>query len=197
MNYLIKILFVVTCILQATTIYGQRILNQYDEQGNKHGQWVEDANITGITGRKCIYNYNHGKKEGVFYIYDYGYLSYVGEYEDDKDVFFSSFDRGVLMYDFYDFEYGNMQIGQLHFIGRCKSRSYHPNGVIAKQIIIYFHEEGPEMDTAYYPETRYYDENGYLYKVEYRSDDDHVLSKAPEVWYYDKAGNITKKESKK
>ena len=66
MNYLIKILFVVTCILQATTIYGQSILNQYDEQGNKHGQWVEDANITGITGRKSICNYNHGKKEGYF-----------------------------------------------------------------------------------------------------------------------------------
>ena len=156
-------------------------------------QWIEDD----IVGRKSIYNYNHDKKEGLSYVYDYGNLSYVGEYDDDKLVSFSFFYRGVLMYDFYDFEYGNMQIGQLHFIGRCKSRSYHPNGVIAKQIIIYFHEEGPEMDTAYYPETRYYDENGYLYKVEYRSVDDHVLSKAPEVWYYDKAGNITKKESKK
>lgn len=197
MNYLIKILFVVTCILQATTIYGQSILNQYDEQGNKHGQWVEDANITGITGRKSICNYNHGKKEGVFYIYDYGYLSYVGEYEDDKNVSFSSFNRGVLMCDYYDFEYGNMQIGQLQFIGRCKCRTYHPNGVIAQQIIIYFDEGGPEMDTAYDPEIRYYDENGYLYKVKYQSVDDYVLSKASEVWYYDKAGNITKKESKK
>ena len=101
------------------------------------------------------------------------------------------------MCDFYDFEYGNMQIGQLQFIGRCKCRTYHPNGVIAKQIIIYFDEEGPEMDTAYYPEIRYYDENGYLYKVKYQSVDDFVLSKASEVWYYDKAGNITKKESKK
>ncbi|MBR3917789.1 MAG: hypothetical protein IKJ59_03515, partial [Clostridia bacterium] len=146
---------------------------------------------------KSICNYNHGKKEGVFYIYDYGYLSYVGKYDDDKNVSFSFFYRGVLKYDFYDFEYGNMQIGQLHFIGRCKSRSYHPNGVIAQQIIIYFDEGGPEMDTAYYPEIRYYDENGYLYKVKYQSVDDYVLSKASEVWYYDKAGNITKKESKK
>ena len=70
------------------------------------------------------------------------------------------------------------------------------NSKYFKSIIIYFDEGGPEMDTAYYPEIRYYDENGYLYKVEYRSVDDHVLSKAPEVWYYDKAGNITKKESK-
>lgn len=197
MNYLIKILIIVTCIVKTTTLYGQSILNQYDEQGNKHGQWVEDANITGITGRKSICNYNHGKKEGVFYIYDYGYLSYVGEYEDDKNVSFSSFNRGVLMCDYYDFEYGNMQIGQLQFIGRCKCRTYHPNGVIAQQIIIYFDEGGPEMDTAYDPEIRYYDENGYLYKVKYQSADDYVLSKASEVWYYDKAGNITKKETKK
>ena len=194
MNYLIKILFVVTCILQATTIYGQSILNQYDEQGNKHGQWVEDANIP---ERKSIYNYNHGRKDGVFYIYDYGQLSYVGKYDDDKSVSFSSFNRGVLMCDYYDFEYGNMQISQLHFIGRCKCRTYHPNGVIAQQIIIYFDEGGPEMDTAYDPEIRYYDENGYLYKVKYQSVDDYVLSKASEVWYYDKAGNITKKESNK
>ena len=60
MNYMIKILFVVICILQATTIYGQSILNQYDEQGNKHGQWIENDNVP---GRKSICNYNHGKKD--------------------------------------------------------------------------------------------------------------------------------------
>lgn len=96
------------------------------------------------------------------------------------------------MCDFYNFEYGNMQIGQLQFIGRCKCRTYHPNGVIAEQIIIYFDEGGPEMDIAYYPEIRYYDDNGYLYKIEFYSAD-YLLS---EVWYYDKAGNITKIESK-
>ena len=163
MKRFLKILVVITSFFQVVNLYGRSILNQYDEQGNKHGQWVENANIP---ERKCIYNYNHGRKDGVYYIYDYGQLSYVGKYDDDKSVSFSSFNRGVLMCDFYDFEYGNMQIGQLQFIGRCKCRTYHPNGVIAQQSIIYFDEGGPEMDTAYYPEIRYYDDNGYLYKVE-------------------------------
>ena len=187
MNYLIKTLLVVTCILQTTTLYAQSILNQYDEQGNKHGQWIEDD----IVGRKSIYNYNHDKKEGLSYVYDYGNLSYVGEYDDDKHVSYFCFDRGVLMYDFYDFEYGDIQIDHLRFIGKCKGRAYHPNGVIKRQFITYFDEGGPEMDTAFSPEISYYDESGYLYKVEYYATD-YLLSA---VWHYDKSGNITKKES--
>ena len=47
------------------------------------------------------------------------------------------------------------------------------------------------MDTAFSPEISYYDESGYLYKVEYYATD-YLLSA---VWHYDKSGNITKKES--
>ncbi|MBR0340255.1 MAG: hypothetical protein IIX40_08665 [Alistipes sp.] len=185
MNYLIKILFVVTCILQATTICGQSILNQYDEQGNKHGQWIEDVG----TNYKYIYNYHHGKKDGLHYVYLAGKLINAGKYNDDKLSFLSSFNKGVLMCDFYNFEHGNISIKHLQFIGKCKYRAYHSNGVISQQGIIYFDNGGPEMDTAYSPEIRYYDESGDLYKVEYYSID-YSLS---EVCYYDKLGNITKK----
>lgn len=71
MNYLIKILFVVTCILQAATLYGQSVLNQYDKQDNKHGQWIEDADAN----YKYIYNYNHGQKDGLYYVYLAGKLT--------------------------------------------------------------------------------------------------------------------------
>lgn len=184
MNYLIKILIIVTCIVKTTTLYGQGILNQYDEQGNKHGQWIENVD----TNYKYIYNYHHGRKDGVYYVYLADKLINAGKYNDDKLSFFSSFNKGVLMCDFYNFEYGDIRIEHLQFIGKCKYRAYHPNSVISQRGIIYFDDGGPEMDTAYSPEIRYYDESGNLYKVEYYSID-YSLS---EVCYYDELGNITK-----
>ena len=35
------ILFIALCIFQFVKVSGQNILNQYDSEGRKHGQWLE------------------------------------------------------------------------------------------------------------------------------------------------------------
>ena len=187
MNYFIKILLVVTCIFQTTYLRAQQKLNQYDVQGNKHGQWVEDN----CAGSREICSYNHGKKEGAASVYKSGKLSYVCEYNEGKYVSLYRFNQGLLMAYFYDFKYIDIYSKNKKYMGKCKARSYHPNGAIATFSTLYFTEKGPQNDSAYSPEVRHYDENGHLYMIKSYSPDSNKLS---DVWYYDETGNKTKDE---
>lgn len=186
MKQLLKILVVITSLFQVINLYGQSGLNQYDNQGNKHGQWVEKA-----PGCTEICNYNHGIKEGTASIYESGKLSYVCEYNEGKYVSLYRFNQGLLKAYFYDFNYVDIYSMNKKYMGKCKARSYHPNGVIATFCTLYFTEEGPQNDNAYSPEVRHYDEQGLLYMIKYYSSDNNKLS---DVWYYAETGNNRKDE---
>ena len=186
MKRFLKILVVITSFFQVVNLYGQNILNQYDKQGNKHGPWVKDS-----PGGKEICNYNHGVKDGTACVYSNGSLVSSCEYKDGKYVSIYSFDRGILKNYFYDFRYVPIYTRHRSYIGECKSRTYHPNGVIATFCTIYFTEKGPQNDSSYSPEVRHYDEQGLLYMIKYYSLDNNKLS---DVWYYDETGNNSKDE---
>ena len=186
MKRFLKILVVITSFFQVVNLYGQSILNQYDEQGNKHGQWVKDS-----PGGKEICNYNHGVKDGTACVYSNGILVSSCEYKDGKYVSIYSFDRGILKNYFYDFRYVPLYTPHRSYIGKCKSRTYHPNGIIETSCTIYFTDDGPQNDNAYSPEVRHYDEQGLLYMIKYYSLDNNKLS---DVWYYDETGNNSKDE---
>lgn len=133
--------------------------NRYDKNGQKHGQWVEDSGLY-----IWINNYDHGKKDGVQYGYLDEYLSFIEECKQGKTINIWHLNQNRLRMHFYDFEecdttFHNGSMMQ-HFIGRCKVNAYHNNGDIEAIDIVYFDEEGPEMDCSYVIPIYRYDEKG-------------------------------------
>ena len=66
------------CLLQASGVCAQNFLNQHDENGKKHGQWV-DTEIDG-DGKEHVTSiemYNHGKaRDRVWMEFKLSVLSY-------------------------------------------------------------------------------------------------------------------------
>lgn len=145
-----------------------RDCNKYDKNGNKTGLWITQDRY-----RKTFVNYKNGKKDGVSYTLDTddGTLDYFTRYSNGKLVdLFCFFDTGGLAYRMYDFREFEIELKTPYKDYSswdkapdriCHSVSYYPNGNIKDEgDIIFWSEEGPEIDFIEYGEWKYYNEDG-------------------------------------
>lgn len=170
------------CLLQASGVCAQKFLNQHDENGKKHGQWV-DTEIDGdgkehVTG---IEMYNHGKKQGIEYGWSSSYPYYptlLREYDENGDLMRDvCFREGKIYFEFFDFEKIDTLIftkccGAKRLVLKCKSRVYHPNGVIKEESVNYCGKDGNPVVYSRIFERRFYTENGYLSEIRYFNADE-------------------------
>ena len=149
------------CIMLSISGYSQNILNQYDNKGRKHGQWLESGSI--------ILNYNHGDLHGVGYqLNGKGNIVSVSEYNYGEVIRITLInDNGQLLGCLTDFvNVDTIVVGRdltHHFKKRFKLISYHPNGVIKSIKTEYLLEgDDPEIDSFEIGKAYYYDEKGNL-----------------------------------
>ena len=164
------ILFIALCIFQFVKVSGQNILNQYDSEGRKHGQWLEKAGSSVFST-----NYKKGKEDGIGYQLNCnGIISSIYEYDNGNILKIIEFDDqqrlAFMMTDFVDVDtivHGKELTHR--FKKRFKSICYHPNGVIKSITNNYLKEGGsPEMDSFEFGKAYYYDDKGNLIKTEER-----------------------------
>ena len=164
------ILFIALCIFQFVKVSGQNILNQYDSEGRKHGQWLEKAgSFVSLT------NYKNGKEDGIgyqlncngiicsIYEYDNGNILKIIQFDDQQRLAF-------MMTDFVDVDtivHGKELTHR--FKTRFKTIIYHPNGVIKSITNDYLIEgDSPEMDSFEIGKAYYYDDKGNLIETKER-----------------------------
>jgi hypothetical protein len=152
-------------------IPAQNILNQYDSEGRKNGQWIEVHSSNSI----FVTNYKHGKEDGICYQLKHnGVVSSIYEFNNGnilKMIYFN--DQGRLSFMLTDFiDIDTIVHGKElthRFKKRFKSICYHPNGVIESITNDYLKEGGsPEMDSFEIGKAYYYDDKGNLIKTEER-----------------------------
>ncbi len=116
-------------------------LNQYDEQGNKHGQWVEEEGYT-----RQISNYNHGKLNGVILLYNKAKdkISLIEILDNDEYKSLILFDDdgrpNLICLDFVKVDTllnAKHYAPNLHANLRFKAISFHDNGVIERESLEY------------------------------------------------------------
>ena len=143
-------------------------LNRYDEQGNKHGQWVEED------GRdRYIKNYKHGKKDGIALTYFNMRLDGIIEYDNgDYKYLIALDDDGQLSYIFTDFVKVDTLLNaknyapNLHSGLRYKCICFHKNGVIRSESLEYLLDDGsPEIDFVQVGAEKFYNDKGELIEI--------------------------------
>ncbi len=161
---IIKVLIVTLCVFQSVKVSGQNILNQYDDEGRKNGQWLEIAGYFNF-----VTNYNHGKRDGICYQLKHkGEICSIYEYDNGRLLKIISFDDQqrlqFMLTDFVDVDTIVRGRDLTHrFRKRFKSIGYHPNGVIESIETSYLLEGGdPEIDSFEFGKAYYYDEKGNL-----------------------------------
>lgn len=161
--YIIRIILLAAiCIISTGRMSAQNILNKYDENKLKHGQWIEDG---------IVRDYNHGKDDGFCYIFNgRGELSIIYELKDGETSLVIMFnDDGrrptCVFTNFVDVDTIVHGKGLTHrFKKKCKNISYHPNMVIESIKTCYLLEGGddPVIDSFDIGKAYYYDEKGNL-----------------------------------
>ena len=164
------ILFIALCIFQFVKVSGQNILNQYDSEGSKHGQWLEKAGSFVFST-----NYKNGKEDGIGYqLKRNGAITTIYEYDNGCIVRIIDFDDqqrlSFILTDFVDVDtvVHGKELSH-HFTKRFKSILYHPNGVIKSITNDYLIEgDSPEMDSFEIGKAYYYDDKGNLIETKER-----------------------------
>ena len=165
-----KTILVIAALLTSVLSFSQQAetsINKYDENGNKTGLWIIQDGY-----RKYFTNYKNGIKDGVSYRVDTddGTLDYFTRCSNGELVDLFCFnDTGGLAYRMYDFRKFEIDL-KPPYKGYtwdkapdriCHSVSYYPNGNIKDEgDIIFWSEEGPEIDFIEYGEWKYYNEDG-------------------------------------
>ena len=165
-----KPLLIIVALLISVLSFSQQTVrdcNKYDAHGNKTGLW--------ITRDRCwqsFTNYKNGKRDGISYVLDIddGTLVYFTRYSNGELVeFFRFYDTGGLAYRMYDFRKFEIELKTPYKDYTwdkapdriCHSVSYYPNGNIEDEgEIIFWSEEGFEIDFIEYGEWKYNNEDG-------------------------------------
>lgn len=146
----------------------QDVHNQYDENGDKTGLWITQDSCW----RSFAY-YKNGKRDGVFYRVNthYGTLCDFTRYLNGEiEEQFTFHDKtGVLLGREYNFRKLDVDLKSPYKDWTwdkapdriCHSVEYYPNGNIkAEGDLIFWSDDGPEIDFIEYGEWKYYNEDG-------------------------------------
>ena len=139
--------------------------NQYNENGEKDGLWVEEDD-----NRRKEIMYKNGVLDGVCKYYLQNVLTEVEFYnEGNLDTLWIYDKTGSI--EMTNFEEGVFEIPHVHhreiksLNNRCYIRNFFPNGKVESEGFLLY-EEDPELDTTCESgEWRYYNEEGILIKI--------------------------------
>lgn len=179
------------CLLQASGVCAQNFLNQHDENGKKHGQWVDTESESGF---QIISNYRHGLKHGMEYVYADSSLLRIHEYDKGDKVRHTEFDGSRLFCEL-QFEkidttlvasFSNSLTDRVrhHIVSKALYKLFHPNGVVSKESVMYFREEDDIFNGGFEFEVKLYNDKGYLTEIKFYNNEQRLI----EHRYYNESG---------